>query len=196
MTVLAASYWKSNAELIEACVRLDYLRVNDRVLDPTFGKGTWWNAYMPAYLDAPCDGAWDFRNMTRYREGEFDVVAYDPPYVSVGGRKTTGLPEMHERYGLTDAPTSPEKLQELIDDGLHECARVTRRHVLVKCQDYISSGKFWPGTFNTYNCALECGLILEDRFVHLTHPRPQPPRDRQVHARNNLSTLFVFRKAK
>lgn len=193
MTVLAATYWTSNAELIEDVVGLGYIRPEDLVLDPTYGRGTWWKNYTPANFVSHVND-FDFRHMP-YEDDAFDVVAYDPPYVCIGGRTTSGIPEFHERYGLTDAPRSPFDLQQLINGGLDECARVTRRIVLVKCQDYISSGKLWPGTFETYAYAVDClGLTLVDRFVHLTHPRPQPQRDRQVHARNNTSTLFVFKK--
>lgn len=193
--VLAATHWQSNADLIVDLVKLGHLRADDLVLDPTYGKGTWWKKWAPANLchhDFAADGI-DFRDMP-YADDRFDVVAFDPPYVSVGGRTTSGIPEMHDRYGLTDAPTTPAGVQALINAGLAECARVTSDRILVKCQDYISSGKFFDGTFQTRNRAIELGLVLVDRLVHLTDPRPQPPRDRQVHARNNLSTMFVFRK--
>jgi hypothetical protein len=69
--------------------------------------------------------------------------------------------------------------------------------VLVKCQDYISSGKLWPGTHPTLTCALDLGFRFEDRFEHvMANPRPQPLRKQQVHAHRNLSTLFVFRKVR
>ena len=66
--------------------------------------------------------------------------------------------------------------------------------VLVKCQDYISSGKFWAGTHHTLTCALDVGFELIDRLEHYGAPRPQPPGRRQVHARRNLATLFVLRR--
>lgn len=113
----------------------------------------------------------------------------------VGGRKTTTLPDFHNRYGLTDAPTSPRKLQTLINDGLTELYRVCAPSgtVFFKCQDYISSGKFWPGTHHSLTHALSLGFTLLDRFEHYSlTPRPQPPGRRQRHARRNLSTLFVL----
>lgn len=191
--ILAANNWTSNAELIADVARLGYIRDDDSVLDPTFGLGTWWKRYQPAHLAIPVFPEFDFRDMP-YKDDMFDVVAYDPPYVCIGGRTTTGIPEFHERYGLTETPRSPFGLQMYINEGLDECWRVARRHVFVKCQSYISSGKLWPGEFKTYEHAMSLGLVLEDRFVHVTHPRPQPHRDRQVHARNNTSTLFIFRK--
>jgi hypothetical protein len=45
MTVLAASYWKTNADMIVDVVRLGYIRPTDRVIDLTFGRGKWWTKY-------------------------------------------------------------------------------------------------------------------------------------------------------
>jgi hypothetical protein len=132
-----------------------------------------------------------------WRHDWFDVVAYDPPYVSIGGRNTTNLGDYHKRYGIDTAPMTPGGVQYLINDGLKECARVTKYNgiLLVKCQDYISSGKLWPGTYLTARAADCYRLTLVDRFEHIAKsPRPQPSGRKQVHARRNLSTLFVFRK--
>lgn len=201
--VLAASAWASNADLIVDCVRLGYLRDTDHVLDPTYEGGTWWNRWRPEHLtthNRDHDGS-DFRGLA-YPDATFDAIAYDPPYVSCGGRTTTTRPDIWARYGMEDAPGSASELQALINDGLTEMHRLTRRTVLVKCQDYISSGGFWLGTHWTLTHALSLGFECVDRLEHISSPRPQPtlnrdgsPR-RQVHARRNLSTLFVLRKAR
>lgn len=192
MLVLAATAWKSNAEMIEAVHQLGYLKDSDHVLDPTYGRGTWWKNWQPKSL---IRGLSDFRSMPFYN-GEFDAIAFDPPYVSVGGRKTTTLGEYHNRYGMDDAPTSPAGVQEDINLGLRECHRVLKPKgiLIVKCQDYISSGKFWNGTFFTQLYAIQTlGMTMIDRLEHIGSARPQPHAT-QVHARRNLSTLFVLRK--
>lgn len=197
VTIFAAHAWPSNAELIADCAALGYLHADWLTLDPTYGRGVWWKKWQPENLvghDIALDGV-DFRDLP-YGDNTFDAVAFDPPYVSVGGRKTTGIAEMHDRFGLTDAPTTPAGVQELINAGLDECVRVLKPkgYLLVKCQDYVSSGKLWLGTHWTLSTALEAGLTCVDRFEHHGPPRPQPPGRRQVHARRNLSTLFVFQK--
>lgn len=200
MTVLAAHDWPTNGDLIADVAEL-YLTKSMHVLDPTYGRGRWWTRWQPNRLTASdivpgrAEFVADFTAMPWCPES-FDVIAFDPPYVCVGGRKTTGLPDMHDRYGLTDAPSTPWSVQTQIDRGLAECKRVVRRKglVLVKCQDYISSGKFFPGTFHTQSMAAHLGLELIDRLEHYGPVRPQPPGRRQVHARRNLSTLFVFRR--
>lgn len=197
MTVLAATEWRSNAELIEDVHLLGYIGADDRVLDPTYGRGVWWRRWRPRDLvvhDLAMDGV-DFRALP-YSDASFDVVAFDPPYVSVGGRRTSGMVDMLGRYGLTDAPRSPSALQDMINSGLAEAARVVRPGgvVLVKCQDYVSSGRLWIGTHWTLSQGIALGLELVDRLEHVGRARPQPSGRRQVHARRNLSTLLVFRR--
>lgn len=200
MVIRAAHNWANNSELIADVATL-YFTPGMRILDPTFGRGNWWKTYLPDNLvthNWPEDGV-DFRDLP-HASGSFDVVAYDPPYVCVGGRATSTLVDGYlDRYGLRGAPSTPAELQKLINLGLLECTRVLAPGgiLLGKCQDYVSSGKLWIGTHYTLSYALQyCGLELVDRFEHIGNPRPQPAHTRQVHARRNLSTLFVFRKRK
>lgn len=208
MTVLAATAWNTNADLIADCFRLGYLRTEWVTLDATFGRGNWWKKARPTILwaqdlrempepwpDVQYLAGIDFRHQP-WDDDAFDACAFDPPYVCVGGRATTGTPDMHDRYGMTDAPRSPRALQDVIDEGLAECARVTKPggHLLVKVQDYVSSGSLWPGTFYTTQRALDLGLVVLDRLEMIGSPRPQPPGRRQVHARRNLSTLLVLKR--
>lgn len=177
---------------------MGYLKEDWTILDPTYGKGNWWKEFRPEklfYHDIKLDGI-DFRNLP-YEDEFFDAVAYDPPYVSIGGRSTSNIKGFLGLYGLEEAPESPAELQDYMNSGLVECARVTKKKgfLLVKCQDYISRGKFWNGTYLTQKCAMESGLEVFDRLEYLVGtPRPQPPGRRQIHARRNLSTLFVFVK--
>lgn len=196
--VLAADRWATNADLIADCFKLGHLK-DELTLDPTYGKGNWWKTWRPTDLvkhDAILDGS-DFRNLP-YSDETFPQIAYDPPYVSVGGRASSGVQGMYAAYGLLGAPNSPRELQEVINDGLMEMFRLAEPggRILVKCQDYVSSGKLWLGTYLTLDWALALGLECIDRMEHIGNPRPQPARSRQIHARRNLSTLFVFKKGK
>lgn len=215
--VLAAHPWASNAELIAACAQLGYLRFTDHVLDPTYGEGVWWKQWRPERLTThqrAIDGT-DFRHLP-HPDASFDAVAYDPPYVCPGGRKTSTVQAMHDRYGMNEgghadpAFRTPAELQELINDGLTEMVRLVRPArtqndggiIVVKCQNYIWSGRLWEGAELTRDHARALGCSVVDRLEMITRPGPQPttnldgsPR-RQVHARRNLSTLFVFRRPK
>jgi tRNA G10 N-methylase Trm11 len=200
MTVIAAHAWPSNAELIADVAQLGYLRITDHVLDPTYGRGVWWKKWRPEKLtthDLTIDHV-DFRELP-HPDGTFDAVAFDPPYVCVGGRATTGMPDFHARFGLTDAPRTPKLLQAMNDEGLVEMRRVVDSGgiVLTKCQDYIWGGKFFAGTHYTLTHAIALGFELVDRFERTQpNPRPQPKSVQQQHARRNLSTLFVLRAPK
>lgn len=206
--ILAAYPWNTNGDLIADVARL-YFQPDDAVLDVTYGRGVWWKKFTPAIFtwhsrELNPESDFDFCNLP-YEDNSYDVVAYDPPYTSIGGRKGSKMSELHERFGLIDAPTSPKGLQVLMDEGLDEVVRVSRRLVLYKCQDYISSGKFWPGTHYALTHALDIGCTILDRFERTQpNPRPQPSgRTRkgkngeriptvQQHARRNISTLFVL----
>lgn len=217
MTVFAAFEWPSNAELIAAVHEVGYLLDDDHVLDPTYEKGVWWKAWRPEKLTAhhrAVDGS-DFRSLP-YPDGSFDAIAYDPPYVCPGGRKTSTVQEMHARYGMAeggfDDPDfrTPAELQAIINAGLTEMARLVRPArtkkdggiIVAKCQNYIWSGHFFDGAEQTRDHALRLGLVVVDRLEMIGPPGPQPtvnpdgsPRG-QFHARRNLSTLWVFRKPK
>lgn len=192
MSVLTATRWHDNGALIEDVARLSYL--DGRVLDVTFGYGTFWSRWQPAELVAcdldptksPIGYAVDFRELP-FDDRSFDAVVLDPPY------KLNGTPtdEVDERYGV-HIPTRWQDRHELIRSGITECARVARRYVLLKCMDQVSAGKKRWQTIEFTNHAAAVGLLLEDRFDMLTSPRPQPAGRRQVHAQANYSTLLVF----
>jgi hypothetical protein len=202
--IFAAHAWKNNAELITACHALGYLKDDDKVLDPTCGRGRWWTQWKPADLtthDVLIDDT-DFRDLSDlYDDHAFDAIAYDPPYVPRGGQTASArMQDFNERYGRV-INTTPASIQQLIDDGLTEMVRLVKPKgiILVKCQSYIWAGKYWPGAHYTLAHGLDLGCTLVDQFQHVTSPRPQPPRTRkdgklavQQHARNNYSTLLVL----
>lgn len=268
MTVLAATSWNTNADMIaDAVVPLGYIKPSDRVIDVTYGGGKWWTKYQhPPELFIGCVETQaavheqyaahpeselsivrvvpDYRNMrvssNDYQE-QFDVVVFDPPYVAMGGRATSTIPDFVDRYGLENAGTTPALLQADNMLGLRECTRVVSPGglILVKCQNYISSGKLFPAVHMTWKHATEVlGLAVQDELTMVGHVRQQPPttkckacdgegelfddsmsvvgisggriayaqcdacegkggKPRSVqHARQNASTLFVFRKPK
>lgn len=197
--IFAASYWRNNAQLIEDCVKLGYLDKSKSTLDPTYGRGKWWTNWQPdnfTYHDLKIDQV-DFTNLP-YEDNTFEQICFDPPYVCIGGRQSSGPNQktMYEAFGLDVAPRTPDGVQDLIDRGLTECYRVLKpkSYILVKCQDYNYASKFRAGTYWTIHHAFSLGLTLKDRMEHLSYGRPQPERGPQRSARRNLSTLLIFRK--
>lgn len=192
--VLAAYAWPDNASLIaDAVYPLGYLHDDWRTLDATYGLGLWWTKRRPNDLRAhdrdpdksPLEPA-DFRDLSKlYRDRYFRAIAYDPPYISVGGRATSNIADTYARFGLMDAPTTPAGLQQQMDDGCTEMARLldwsTPSHptyLLYKCCDYITNGEFWDGTGLSRDHAKKLGLRLVDKFEFLGVPGAQPLRSK------------------
>lgn len=213
--VLSAYAWKTNGDLIADVARLGYLRRDLLTLDPTWGKGRWWTRFQPDQLirhDLYTLDHVDFRQLPEDDES-VERVAFDPPYVCPGGRKTSTIQEFHERYGMAEVPKNPEGLAAMNHQGLKEITRVLvpKGIVVVKCADYITSGHYWPGVYLMERQADALGLRMLDRFEHIGHRRAQPlgrtrkarkgeesqggrVPTRQQHARRNLSTLLVLQK--
>lgn len=197
--VLAATQWRTNGDLIADCARLGYLDANRLILDPTYGRGTWWTTWRPAHLVAcdldpaksPIGYSVDFTAMP-FDDNAFGAVTYDPPY------KLNGTPShnVDERYGVAGSYTSAADRHQLILDGLTECARVLDAggHLLVKCQDQVNAGRVRWQTDLVTQRAHELGLTKIDALLMLGG-RPQPEGRRQVHARRNYSTLLILQKA-
>lgn len=204
---LEVQRWRTNSELIQAIFEIHVspkkwamVEGGPDVMDVTYGKGVWWHwrsDYQMKFTahDFKIDGV-DFTDLPEADE-TMDVIAFDPDYVAPGGRDTSTIPDFNERYGLDDPYESPASLQEHINGGLAECARVLRPQglILAKCTNYISSGKLWLGEYETIQAGLRLGLVVEDIAVHLGDPGPQPKRPTpQQHLRSNSSRLVVFRK--
>lgn len=175
MTVLAVRRWPTNGHLIADVARLGYITTEDRILDPTYGKGVWWRRWQPDVLvgqdlaaskGAP-DGLADFTDLP-YDDRSFDVVAFDPPY------KLNGRPDplVDERYGV-DGRVPWQVRLALCLEGLVEACRVADRIVLAKCQDQVCSGAIRWQTDAFMEVAAKQGFAKLDRFDFLA-PRAQP----------------------
>lgn len=198
MVMMSAFNWPTNADLIFDLAALGFIKCSDRTLDPTFGSGKWWTRFRPddfTFNDRAIDPDFDFRDMD-YQDDEFDLVAFDPPYVAKGGRDTTGILGFDLRYGLVDCPKTPEDLASYINVGITECARVLRPGgtLLIKCKNYVSGGKFFNATYRVERHCDGLGLVTVARLERIGQPGPQPSGRSQKNPRNNLSTLFVYRK--
>ena len=199
MTILTATAWPTNAELIEDVARLGYL--SGQILDCTYGYGTFWKNWRPAEdrfvacdideAKSPLGVSINFCKLP-FNSERFDSVVFDPPYKMNG----TSRPEdraADERYGV-HIPARWQDRMQLICDGLIECMRVSRRYVLAKCMDQVVSGrKVWQ-TATLYQTAWNYHYRLVDRFDMLVTPRPQPEGRRQVHTQAIYSTLLVFER--
>lgn len=197
MAVNAIGTWTTNGELIGDVRRLGYL--DGHVLDATYGLGRFWTEWQPEHdglygtdLDPTKarDCCADFTRLP-FRDNSFDSVVFDPPY------RLNGTPDQafDDGYGIATYTRWQDRMT-LIIDGAVECARVTRNHLLVKCQDQVSSGQVRWQTDDITTAVTATGFRKKDRFDLVTPQRPQPAGRKQVHARRNHSTLLVFTKKK
>lgn len=215
MTVVAANNWRSNADLIEDISKLGYITDDSSVIDLTFGRGKWWVKYTPknltgltnltreyllehSNLDVNVITDADYTNLVGIADNSYDVCIFDPPYVALGGRDTSTMPDFMDRYGLYDAPRNPKELHKYNIKGLAEAVRITKPagYIMVKCAPYIWSGRRQEADIWMREEAMRLGLEVQDLFIHIGVLRAQPKRDRQLHSRNNYSVLFVFKKPK
>ena len=194
MVIKAAYPWANNAELIADVHRLGY--IGEQVLDTTYGLGRFWTEYRPKYLvenDAHPDRGAIHHDFTSFPDDwgdRFDTTVYDPPY-KLNGTPTLG--KMDEDYGVENYTKVGAKI-DLILNGAIEALRVTKPGgtLLVKIQDQVSSGRMYFLSDMIRDKLHGAKKIAV--FHLLTNPRPQPPGRSQKHARNNYSTLLVFRK--
>lgn len=200
--VLSTYTWNTNAELLVDVAKL-YLKPHHWVLDLTPGRGVWGRKldHRRIVRLQPDD---DFHQVP-YDDRSFDMVWYDPPYVSTGGRVSSGMQEFLARFGLFEAPRTPKELQAYCNMGAAEGRRVLKDKGLLlwKGKDYVSGGHLFPGTHEIYSYATAVlGMYYQDHFVLARKaPTPQPARTRkdgkpsvQQHARNNRSDLYVFKR--
>ena len=191
----------TNAHLIATIAPL-WIPEDAHVLDCTYGRGNFWTEFRPKRMatsdmrpQGDCMYQDDFTHMQWFND-RFDVVVFDPPYVVKGGRQTSGIEDMDNRYGLTDAPMSPAVMRQLHTAGMTECNRVLVPGgvLLMKVGDYISSGQYQSGLDHVTFIAAVLGLVKQDLFIHHSGTGPQPERERQVHSRRAHTYLVVYRK--
>ncbi len=196
--VKAFDRYPTNADLIATAARLGYLRKDWRTLDSTWGEGTFWKKWRPDDLTGTdlvkgrglggyTHVSIDARDLPFSAQG-FDAVIFDGPY------KFNGTPdeEVDRRYGV-HLPTRWQDRFDLLIAGTTEGARVAKTMLLVKCQDQVVSGKKRWQTRVLTETAEAAGFGLLDA-LHFEGGRPQPEGRRQVHARQNYSTLLILKR--
>lgn len=183
----------TNADLISDVAPL-YLE-GRTVMDVTYGRGFWWKRYRPDALIAhdldpnKGDGV-DFRHLPE-ADNSVDVVCFDPPYIPQGGYETSTEKAFADGFGLRSM--SRAELWQLMDDGLVECVRVAREHVLMKCCDFVNGGSFHLGHIKAIELAAGHGLAVHDLIVHHTGAGPGGHNIfTPLRARRHHSYLIVF----
>jgi hypothetical protein len=193
----------SNEEGFSRVLHL-YARPGDVVVDPTYGRGTFWKLIpKDAYrlLATDLAGGVDLRRLP-YESGAVDLVVLDPPY-----RYTPAKNRRHEDtpgHGIVDGlyNLQASKLKNtqavlgLYFDGMKEAARVLKDggFLVIKCQDTIQDGKpIWCHCLLMSEAA-GMGLACRDLLIVCTASPTKTRWDRQRHLRKAHSYFLVFRK--
>lgn len=185
--ILAADYYVNNARLFEAAAKL-WIKPDDVVVDPTFGKGSFYKRFRPVNLIATdldpekCpDSPYgiDFRELPM-DSGMADVVVFDPAYVVPGGRETSTIGEMNEAYGMGTTEANLASQWIVITDGLVECVRVLRPRgiIMVKCMNYISSASYHNIHADMIELMRSLGLKQVDQFMLVKKSGGPQPKNR------------------
>jgi DNA modification methylase len=197
--VFAIGLRRSNATLIKDLHQLGWLLDDDRILDPTYGKGKWWTQWRPKAgvtatdLNAKLDvGVANFLALP-WASHAFDVVAFDPPYKLNGTPGKSGPAALDAAYGVDGkAYFRWQDRMEICKGGIVECGRVAKRILLVKCMDQVCSGDVRWQTHEFKDVAEANGFRLVDK-LHVRGYRAQSAKN-QEHARRDYSTMLVFER--
>ena len=188
----------TNAELMLDCRTLGYLADERRTLDLTYGLGRFWKQWRPLGLwtndidqrrhaDWRVDWSQPDAHLVVLSLGTWDDIVFDPPYKLNGA---AGSHASDDSYGVAAIATESERM-DAIRRGLTCALRCANGNVLVKVQDQVVSGrKVWQ-TDRVSRWAEDLGAVKIDQ-LHVRSYRAQPPGRRQVHARQDYSTLLVF----
>jgi tRNA G10 N-methylase Trm11 len=187
----------TNADLFPEVLRL-HVPDGSRVLDMTYGKGTFWKkvdrtqyALTTNDLFSEADIHADFAGFP-FEDATFNVIILDPPYFRTNN--TAGKMAMNYANQRINIRTHAGII-EMYVRGIQEARRllVPGGVLIVKCQDEIESRK--PKWTHFELTAAAEGFELEDLFVLVTkHVLVSPKHRNQQHARKNHSYFLVFRK--
>jgi hypothetical protein len=145
------------------------------ILDVTYNRGVMWNGsgWAPtvrADIDPERDVDWtgDCRELPSAWTKSFDVVAFDPPFLTRDqqkGRDKAMPTKWTNQYGLVDHMA--EKPTDLFLPFLSEAKRVLRSggFVFAKIRDMVSTAGYACNHVDFINAAREVGLYAEDIMI-------------------------------
>ncbi len=195
--VIFTAYPGDNGDLLAYACQL-YALPRSILIDVTYGHGGFWTATDTSIYDfRPSDlylgpKKYNFKQLP-YEDGTIDIEVFDPPYLPDAGR----LSKFHTKWG-----TSPRTYGEVMEGfvaGMTEAMRVLKPGGLlwVKCMDQIVASGQGRQTIDVYNEALRLGFEDQDQFQLVTSASvTHVHRGRQLHARKNISVLWIFKKPK
>lgn len=168
----------NNSDLFPDILRL-YVPDGARILDCTYGKGTFWRKVVESKYELDFTDAWmgsDARNLYFYRAAEFDAIVFDPPYAHDSA--TFGGAQYRNRECKATAKGGHEAVLDLYLRAAREHHRILRFGgiYIVKCQDEVCSGQQCPTHVEIINSLPALGYRYLDLFVLVNAHRPSVAR--------------------
>jgi hypothetical protein len=189
----------NNADLMVDVCRL-YLKPGSKVADITYGRGVFWRKFdLKTIAFHPSDKLtcpktpYDFTDLP-YKDGEFDVVVFDPPYAHNPGNM---LVDSRYRNAETTRGFYHDDIIELYRKGMTEGRRILKPGGLlwVKCKDELESSVQRWSHLEIASLALSLKLYVRDLFILVQSSRPTIQHTQQ-HARKNHSYLWILESVK
>jgi len=186
-----------NSDLILEVSRL-YTNDQMKIADLTYGKGVFWRK--TPHLDVVGsdimtvpERPYDLRH-TPYKDGEFDIVVIDPPYIHSPGNHPT-----NDRYQNAETTKGflHKDIRKLYLDGMMEAKRILKPtgQVWVKCKDQVQSSVQRWSHVEMLEDARTLGMYGRDLFILVPDSRTSSNRwENQYHARKVHSYLWIFDK--
>lgn len=169
-TIYALSGARTNAELIEQCAHLGYLRSTDTILDTTWGLGRFWSRWRPAHLIGADLDARKAESLSAdltqlpLRADSVDVVVTDVPFKENG---SGGSHASDEGYGVADQWHGSGGRMSLLDAGFSEALRVVRPGgvLLYKVMDQVVGTHVSWQAKHVWRTGLEHGCEQIDELI-------------------------------
>jgi tRNA G10 N-methylase Trm11 len=183
-------------EIIEFYVPADAI-----ILDATYSKGVFWKRVTGPYTVVRMDRyPFPFLDLQAdyealpFRRESFDCVVFDPPY---GNSSTAKRTDMIERQYNLESVCGEKAIYEAYLNGIYKIrwVLVEKGLFIVKCQNFISSGKQHWIEHDILEWAREVKFDPIDKlFVISVNNRPTMRHKHQLHARKWGSVFWIFRK--
>jgi hypothetical protein len=191
-----------NGNNSDVIAQLHHLYLQDKtILDLTYGRGKWWSKSRQPDVKHTGD-----YTLPVLFDQEFDVVVYDPAYVSTSGSAKTTINDFNNRYGLDVASNGVMNVLDDIlagfDINVYPACKVGGL-MFVKCQQQVESGRLWDMPRFIKNYVEASGrCVLWDEVVHERGLGPQPlvnpDGTERIWQRTSraCSNLLIFKKVK
>lgn len=208
-SLIFSAHTANNAEVFPHVLAL-HVPQGAKIADVTYGKGVFWKNVDRSKYEIHTSDIQTGIDCTAlpYKDGTFDVVVLDPPYMEGLFRKSkTHLAgagthsAFRESYSNGQATNGEAKYHDAVLSLYFKASEEAKRVLknggtfIVKCQDEVSANLQRLTHVELINRIVSIGFYCKDLFVVVRTNKAGVSRMvKQVHARKNHSYFLVFVK--